>query len=82
MSIEQDSWQCQVSEGITDSKNSTDEITEEARQGVILARAMIQDVRAMRATGYKDEILVDSELWSVEVKRKEPVSALPSIPLH
>ena len=73
MSIEQHSGQCQVSERGTDPKNNQGGTAEDPRQGALLARAMIQHVCAMRAAGYKEEILVDGEVWGVEVKRKSPV---------
>ena len=49
---------------------SAGELTAEARRGAALARALIEHLSRMRAAGYDNELLVDDELWTVEVKRR------------
>jgi hypothetical protein len=48
---------------------SAQELTAEGRLGAALARALIEHLSRMRAAGYHNEIVVDGELWTVEVKR-------------
>ena len=59
-----------ASEATIDASN----LVAEARLGTGLARALVQHVLRMRAAGYEDDIVVDGEVWHLELKRKAPVS--------
>ena len=53
---------------------SPEDMPGEARLGAVLARALVQHISTMRAVGYEDEIVVDGDVWNVEVRRKSPTS--------
>ena len=74
MAIEQHPEQFHVGKGTSDETIRNDDLAGEARRGTDLARALIQHVCTMRADGYEDEIMVNGEVWGVEVKRKSPIS--------
>ena len=52
--------------------NRPEEMPGEAQLGDVLSRALIQHIRTMRAVGYEEEIVLNGEVWHVEVTRKSP----------
>ena len=53
---------------------SLEDLQGEARLGEVLARAMIQHIRTMRAVGYEEEIVLNGEVWNVAITRKSPTT--------
>ena len=70
MSSQQCPEQLLLRKGALENRGILDDSVREARQGTNLARALIQHVCAMRAAGYEDEVMVDGEIWGVEVRHK------------
>ena len=72
--IEQRSEHFQVGENISETMIDPSDLVAEARLGTGLARALVQHVVRMKAAGYDDDVVIDGEVWHLDLKRKAPPS--------